>query len=408
MPGLRARSGFTLPLTIVIITVIGFLVSAFYTMVKSERMESARRFKDSQSLLEFESGINYAFYRMQNEHKPWRTDSLMHASASGNILFSLSQVQDGAFARTRVYNRDSSRIFNVHSGFNAPPRPALTLLASQADLALAGNARIKGGVATRNGTLTYSNHYKMPAGKQAFFDTLFTGDTLACFDTLKFYPELSRKQFAERFETENCTFDGSESLSGSISCKTVVFQGESRCRSCRISSDRIFVRGNAVFENANVISRAIFLKESPQLSGTFFAQDTLEASLDKPQNHPLRFIVQGRKTGETQYSGKLNIRKLTANDMLVAFMGDNWDATFLGAPLDIADSVKIRGTVVSRGTVSFSGELEGQMIAYHLGFYEKDEFWRGFLKDGKITGDTTVHTLIPDIIYLGGEASYAE
>ena len=407
MSDFRARNGYTLALTLVILVVIGFLVSTFYGMVKSERIESCHRFRIAQAELEFESGINYAFYRMQSEHKPWRTDSLQHASANGNIRFSLSQSQDGAFARTRVYNRDSSRIFDVHSGFIAPPRPALTLLASHADLALVGNARIEGGTAIKNGTLTYSSHYKMPAGKKALFDTLYTGDTLDCFDTLKFYPELSRKQFTEKFERENCIFDGNESISGKINCKTVIFQGESQCHSCRIDADRVFVRGNSTFKNANVVSRSIFLKESPKLSGTFFAQDTLEISLDSPQKSTVNFIVQGRKSGEAQYTGRLNINKLQASDILAVFMGDNWDETMLGTPVNIADSVKIRGTVVSRGTVNFSGELNGQMIAYHLGFYENDEFWRGFFKDGKITGDTSVHTLLPDIIYLGGEASYA-
>ena len=56
--------------------------------------------------------------------------------------------------------------------------------------------------------------------------------------------------------------------------------------------------------------------------------------------------------------------------------------------------------------VDFSGKLTGQMIAYHLGFYEGETLWRGFFRNGKIKSDTTVHTFLPDIIYLGGEASY--
>ena len=404
----HSRDGFTLPLTIVILVVIGILISSFYGMVKSERIESSRRFRESQTLLEFESGINYAFYRMQQEHKPWRTDSLLHSSADGNIRFSISQVQDGAFARMRVYNSDSSRAFDAHPGFIAPARPALTLLASQADLTLAGDARIEGGTAIRHGTLTYSNHYKMPAGKKAHFDSLYIGDTLKCLDTLKFYPELSRRQFVESFETENCTFDGSESLTGEIRCKTVIFQGNSSCRSCRIFAERLFVRGHSTFEKANVVSRAISLKGEAQLAGIFFAQDSLEVSLNGAQKQPLSLIVQGRKTGETRYTGLLDIHKLSAENALIAFMGDNWDETMRGIPVNIADSVEIRGTVVSRGTVNLSGKVTGQVIAYHIGFYEDDTFWRGFFRDGQIKGDTSVHTLLPDIIYLGGEASYGK
>ena len=76
MRATNKKHGFTLPLTIAILVIIGFLVSTFYTMVKNERMESFRRFSDAQATLELESGVNYAFYRMQNEYKPWRTESL--------------------------------------------------------------------------------------------------------------------------------------------------------------------------------------------------------------------------------------------------------------------------------------------------------------------------------------------
>ena len=77
-------------------------------MVKNERMESFRRFSDAQATLELESGVNYAFYRMQNEHKPWRTDSLLHTSNDSSVHFALSQMQDGAFASLKVFNHDSS------------------------------------------------------------------------------------------------------------------------------------------------------------------------------------------------------------------------------------------------------------------------------------------------------------
>lgn len=147
-------------------------------MVKNERIESSRRFTDAQATLELESGVNYAFFRMQAEHKPWRTDSLQHTSKDGNIRFSLSQIQDGAFASLNVFNHDSSRHFTAHTGFFPTKRPALTLLASQANISLVGNARIEGGTALMSGTVSYSSHYKMRAEKDAFYDTVYVGDTL--------------------------------------------------------------------------------------------------------------------------------------------------------------------------------------------------------------------------------------
>lgn len=400
------KRGFTLPLTIAILVIIGFLVSSFYTMVKNERIESFRRFSDAQAILELESGVNYAFYRMQNEHKPWRTDYLQHVSNDGNIHFSISQLQDGAFASLKVFNHDSSRHFETHTGFIPSQRPALTLLAAQANLSFVGNAHVEGGIAVQNGGVSYSSHYKMRAEKDAFFDTVYVGDTLPYFDTLKFYPEFTRKQFAKIFEKDRCLFDGTENVPQYLNCRIVTMQGDSRCNNCKVLADKVFIRGRANTTNANIIARTISLKDSVLLSGTFFAQDTLEVSLNKNQDNLVNLILQGQKTGDTEYTGIINIDKLNANNILILFMGDNWDETMKGIPVTIGEQVEIRGDIISRGMVNFSGKLTGQLIAYHFGFYEEETLWRGFFRNGRIKSDTSVHTLLPDIIYLGGEASY--
>lgn len=406
MYNMANKRGFTLPFTIAILVVIGFLISSFYTMIKNERIESFRRFSDSQATLELESGVNYAFFRMQNAHKPWRTDSLQHTSKDGNIHFSISQVQDGAFAKLMIFNHDSSRKFNAHTGFIPPNRPALTLLAEQANVSLVGNARIEGGTALKNGTISFSSHYKMRAEKEAFFDTVYVGDSLAYFDTLKFFPELTRKQFAKSFKKDRCVFDGTETVPEDLSCRIVTMQGDSRCKHCNITADKIFLRERANTINANIKARTISLKDSALLSGTFFAQDTLEVSLTQNQDNLVNLILQGQKTGDVEYTGVITIDKLSASNILILFMGDNWDETMKGISVTIAENVNIRGNIISRGMINFNGKLTGQMIAYHFGFYEGETLWRGFLRNGQIKGDTSVHTLLPDIIYLGGEASY--
>ena len=400
------KRGYTLPLTIAILVVIGFLASTFYTMVKNERIESFKRFSDAQATLELESGVNYAFYRMQSERKPWRTDSLQHVSKDGSIRFSLSQKQAGAFASLDIFNHDSSRHFNAHTGFIPANRPALTLLAAQANASLVGNARIEGGTALRNGTISYSSHYKMRAEKEAFFDTVYVGDSLKYFDTLSFFSELSREQFAKTFNKDRCVFDGTDAVPEALNCRVVTMQGDSRCDHCKIIADKIFIRDRARTLKANIIARTITLKDSILLSGTFFAQDSLEAALKRKQENAINLIVQGRKTGDVEYTGTLAVDKLSADKVLILFMGDNWDETTKGIPVTIGEDVEIRGNIISRGMVDFSGKLTGQMIAYHLGFYEGETLWRGFFRNGKIKSDTTVHTFLPDIIYLGGEASY--
>ena len=406
MSKMANKRGFTLPLTIAILVIIGFLASSFYIMVKNERIESSRRFTKAQATLELESGVNYAFYRMQREHKPWRTDSLQHTSKDGSIHFSLSQVQDGAFTSLNVFNHDSSQHFIAHTGFIPENRPALTLLATQANASLVGKARIEGGTALRNGTISYSSHYKMRAEKEAFFDTVYVGDSLKYFNTIKFYPELSREQFAKTFEKDRCIFDGTEDVPKELSCRMVTIQGDSRCNRCKITADKVFLRERTHTLKANIIARTISLKDSVSLSGTFFAQDSLEASLKRKQASPINLIVQGRKTGDVEYTGTLTVDKLNADKVLILFMGDNWDETTKGISVTVSEEVEICGSIISRGMVDFRGNLTGQMIAYHLGFYEGETLWRGFFRNGKIKSDTTVHTFLPDIIYLGGEASY--
>lgn len=410
MHGLGNKQGFTLPLTIVLLVFISYLIFSLYGMVKQERTESFRRYKKAEANLELESGINYAFYRMQNESKPWRTDSLQHSSTNGQINFTLSQIQNGAYAKLRVFNHDSSESFSVFTGFVPPTYPALTVLVKQTNISLVGDARIEGGSAIQNGNISYSSHYKMRAGANAFYDTVFVGEFQPYFKTLKFYSELSRKQFTNQFEKERCIFDGNETIGNatgdSTYCQTLIMQGNSRCDNCTIHADRVFIREKALLQNANVIARTISLKDSAKISGTFFAQDSLEISLDKEQPKPIKLLVQGKKNGEVSYTGNLNIQKLKASDALVIFIGDNWDENMRGIPVNVSESVDIHGAFISKGTVDFRGKLNGMMIVYNFGFYESNTLWRGFFRNGQIKGDSTYHPFLPDIVFLGGEASY--
>lgn len=400
------KQGFTLPLTIILLLFISFLVFSFYEMVKQERIESHHRLTKLQASLELESGVNYAIYRMQQESKPWRIDFLQHFSYKDYIKFSLSQIQDGPYAKLNVFNRDSSQSFHVHTGFIPANRPALTTLAKQTNISLVGNSRIEGGCAIKNGTINYSSNYKMPAGENAFYDTVFIGENQSYFDTVKFYPNLSRGLFLNKYANDYCIFDGNDNIGEKIVCKTVVIQGDSHCENCSIFADRVFIRERSNLQNINIIARTISLKDRSKISGVFFAQDSLEVSLTQEQPNPIKLIVQGKKTSEIQYNGFLNIEELYASDVLLIFMGDNWDETMKGISVYISEKANIQGMLISNGFVDFQGKLKGQMVIYNFGFYEDNSLWRGFLRNGQITGDTTYHPLLPDIVFLGGEASY--
>ena len=128
-------------------------------------------------------------------------------------------------------------------------------------------------------------------------------------------------------------------------------QGDSRCNRCKVIADKIFLRERASTLKSNIVARTISLKDSVLLSGTFFAQDTLDVSLKRKQENQINLIVQGRKTGDVEYTGSLTIDKFNANKALILFIGDNWDETMKGIPVTIGEQVEIRGDIISRGMV---------------------------------------------------------
>lgn len=401
-----SKQGYTLPLTIVILLVIGYLSFSFYEMVKRERMESFRRYKDVQSTLELESAANYAFYRMSIAKEPWRTDSLLHTSKDGNIKFFIRHVQDGPFARLTALNQDSTKVFSATTGFVPQNRPALVLSASQSSIALVGNARIEGGTALKQGRVSYSTHYKNRAGKDAFYDTVFVSDTLPYFKDSRYYPELSRNSFEKKFDKQSCVFDGTDKISGELKCSMVIMQGDARCDHCRIIADRLFIRGRSSLNKANVIARTISLKDSVFANGTFFAQDSMEVDLKLPQNNPVWFVVQGKKSSDVDYIGYMSIQRLKASQAAILFYGDNWDESLKASPVEISENADITGSIVINGVVDFKGKLKGNMTVHNFAFYEGETLWRGFLKGGQIKGDTSVHVMLPDVIQFGGVPSY--
>lgn len=361
-------------------------------------------------MLELESAANYAFYRMSHADEPWRTDSLKHIVHNNHISFFISHKQDGAFARLTAFNKDSSRSLSVITGYIPSHRPALVVTASQTSISIVGDAQIKGGTAVRSGSVSYSSHYKMRAHKNAFYDTVFSGENHSYYDTLSFFPELSRRSFdnivQKHFQNKSCILDGTDVINGELNCELVIFQGDSKCNKCRIQADRIYIRERSSLIKTNVVARTISLTENSRVDGTFFARDTIVVNQTLKQTGKVNLILQGHRETETNYVGKISLLKFKANNSAVIFLGDNWDDTLRGISVEVTDQVNFRGTLIANGIVDFRGKLQGYMTVSTFGFYDGITYWPGFLKDGQITGDTTVKVLLPDIVHFGGEPSY--
>jgi len=406
----NVKNGFTMAVTMVLLSILGILSLTIYGMVKAERIESFRRFQKSQDELSFETAMDYGFYRMESEKAPWRTDSLSYATSMGNIKFNISHKQDGLFSKITVFNPDSTKIGvdkEIHPGFIQPPLPAITLLAPNADIALVGDAQIRGGVALKNGRISYSTHYKMPATKNAFADSIRYDSTFPYFDSIGIFPELTRNIFVQSFEKNRCTFDATDIVPPELSCKTVVLRGDSKCNKCKIIADRLFITERSNLQKVNIISRTISMTQQALVSGAFLAQDSLEVNLSKPQGDALWLALQGRKTGDADYSGHMDIQRLSASNATIIYLADNWDETLRSQPVKIGQNTEIKGAIISKGSMDMQGKLQGALMAWSFAFYEGQTLWNGFLRNAKITKDTTLQVLTPDIVQIGKEASVA-
>lgn len=406
--------GFTLPLALVILAVMGNIALVIFSMVKSERVESFRRYTKIQAELNTESGIDFALNRMETTSSPWRTDSLHYISPDSSVTFTLSHFQDGIYSKLSVVPGDSSQKtatsqaspWIARTGFRQPPLPAIVALSRHATFAIAQGTRIKGGIAIAEGTVTYSMHYMMMADRETYYDTMFTDTNFTLFDSLHYFPELSRKQFDSLYKKDLCEFDAKDEIPQMLSCRNVVVQGDARCEKCSIRAEKIRIRGNSVFKEADIRANKISATEYAELSGTFFARDSVFVELERSQDAPLTIALQGRKSGPAEYTGRLDLEKLTAGNILLLFVGDNWDETFPGIPVRTSEKCNLNGLVVSMGTTDFQGRLKGTLVTYNFAFDEGGTHWRNFIRHAQIESDSSASYLLPDMLHIGGFATY--
>ncbi len=403
---LRRKNGYTLPLAMVILLIAGNIGLAIFTMIKSERIESFHRYVKSQAELDIESALDYSLVKIQSSKEPWRTDSLAYQSTDGNIRFSLSHKQKGAYALLDIFSKDSLEESSVYSGFVQANLPAVTVLSKNATLALAQGSKIKGGIAIPGGQVNYSSHYKMMADKSTSYDTVFSEKVFTLFDSLQYFPQNTRDQFDSVFKKRLCEFDAKDRIPNDLVCKKVIVQGDALCDRCSINAESIKIIGNSIFKKASIKARTAELGENASISGVVFVQDTLSVNLRKEQELPLKLILQGRKTGPAEYTGTMDIEKLRAKNALIMFVGDNWDETMPNVPVRISDKCNIVGNLVSKGTVNFQGTLKGSAIVWDFGFDEGGTRWRNFLRKASFERDSTITILMPDIFHMGGDASY--
>lgn len=406
--------GFTLPLALVILAVMGNIALVIFSMVKSERVESFKRYTKIQAELNIESGIDFALNKMETESSPWRTDSLHYISPDSSVTFTLSHFQDGIYSKLSIVPGDSSQKtatgiaspWIARAGFRRPPLPAIIVLSRRSNFAIAQGTRIKGGIAVAEGSVSYSMHYLMMADRETYYDTVFTDTNFTLFDSLRYFPELSRNQFDSLYKKDLCEFDARDEIPQTLSCRNVIVQGDAHCEKCSIRAEKIRIRGNSVFKEADIRANKISATEYAELSGTFFARDSVFVELERTQDAPLTIALQGRKSGPFEYSGSLDLEKLSAGNVQLLFIGDNWEESLPGIPVRISEKSNLKGIVVSMGTTDFQGHLKGTLVTYNFGFIEGGTHWKNFVRHAKIENDSTASYFLPDMLHLGGLATY--
>jgi len=404
-----AKDGVALPLALALILVLGLLAASVFEMLYSERMESLRQARRVQSELSAESGLSYALYRFASEDEPWRTSELRHFAVDSAVAFRVSSVQDGPFANVISENigKDSGLVRIVARVGSYPDTlPALVLLDPEASLLLAGSAKIEGDVALKKGSIGYSTHYKMPASKDASFAGKALTMTDAFWGGISFHSDLTRDEFQNLPETDRCVFDGRDTLPSLLECSEVVIRGDAFCRNCEIRSRQLSVSERASLNEVKVFADTASLSGDASISGTIFSRDTLYVDLKKEQTNEIRLFVQGRKTGDASYNGRLEVQRLKSEFATLAFFGDNWDATMPGISVYISEDCNIRGALFVHGVVDIRGKFRGHALIWNFAFEESGTRWNGFFKDGSIALDTASRELIPDIFHFGGTFGY--
>ena len=409
----KNRRGAVLVIVLAVMLVLGLLGGSFYGMVASERQEVARRHAKSQAELSAYSALEFALLQMRNTHGPWRSQHLNHQAIASNVHFDLASSQNGAFATlsatgwsTLGHAKVSKNVLAL-SGFRAKALPSLTLLDPNASISLAGKSVVEGSVALQRGRVERSTHYKMPAASTARFTGELLGENWPLWDSVATFPETTSSWLEDRLGKSKkfCSWDAKDTLRGEIHCGKAVLRGDAFCDSCMLFADTITVSGNASFAQALLGAYHIDLNGQGQADGQFLARDSLEIDLKTPQNGHAVFLVIGRKTGPSNYSGHIVIQKLQGRAM-VLFLGENWDASLPGVSVSIKEDASLQGIILAHGTLEMKGAIVGAIVAWNLAFEEGGTLWQGFLKDALVRQDTSTAYMIPDSWFLGGEAVY--
>lgn len=409
----KNRRGAVLLLALAVLLVLGVLGGSFYGMVASERAEAARRHAKSQAELSAYSALEFALHQMRNARKPWRSDLITHIAAQQSLQFELTSRQQGAYALLAVKGiaawgtSFTAKEFQTRAGYLVHGLPSVTLLDPNASVSLAGKAIVEGDVALQRGRVERSTHYKMPAGPSARFTGSVHDESWAIWDSIAFYPDQTSSWLENNINSggKNCIWDARDTLRGEHHCLTALLRGDSHCDSCQLFADSIRITGNASLHQALLGARFLRVEGKGQVDGQFLAMDTLEVDLQTQQSGNALFLVNGRKTGPSDYAGSLVIQRYHGK-ALVLFQGENWDASLPGIPVLIGERATLQGLILAHGNLDMKGTVLGAIVAWNLAFEESGTLWQGYLKDAAVREDTAAAYLVPDSWFLGGEATY--
>jgi hypothetical protein len=387
------KQGSSLLFALFVVVVFGIWAGLFYRLVYAERMEALRRHTKAQEELSALSRLEYGLHKMRASQEPWRgADSLLAHTQHGVYSVLATPGLPPMLAGRRLRNF-----------------PALVLFDPNASVALAGGGRVMGDVALRRGTVEKSSHYTMRANADATWEGTLLADSLPLWDTLAVFAGPASLWLEDKLKQteaqDDCLWDGLDTVRGTHFCAKAVFQGDAFCDSCAVFAKSVAAAGAASLRKALLAAQKVELAGSGQMSGQFFARDTLAVDLESEQISHSVFAVNGRKDGAASYAGRLVLRRFSGPGVAV-FLGENWDASLPGISVALAQGVSLRGLVLAHGNIELKGKVRGSVVAWNLALEEDGALWQGYLKDG-VVEHAQAGMPAPDAWMLGGRAAYA-
>jgi len=404
----HSKRGAVLATTLIILFVL-LLFSAVALRINNQlQLREHQRVNQTQAELMVYTGKSYLISRLQDDLEAGQNfwiplEYSAHPSQNHNLSFKIFSKQLGPWIDYWIQGRYlTGKKMNQHYKSyrlvqNLGEIPALTLLSPSASVSLAGNAKIIGDVAVKNGNVGKSYRYDLMSGPAAKHQGNILDSTAR---------DLWEKIAPEFAMTSQWVREHLSQLDGQV-----LMDGDT-CKYKMIFGRTIEIRGNSVLENCLVLGENIVIKqEQAFFESVIIGTKDLTVDVDSGNQMPseeLDAIVQtssSTSSGEAKIPSVFYLEAKDENAMMtikaypdVAVFSVNGEEE-QGYHMKTGEDSRLSGLLLTNGQVQLQGEIHGAVIASNLRLQKNEAqhgtTWQGFLWDATITKDSLMLKHIP-------------